>query len=76
MDFKMKIIITIILINLFIGCTINKRKKRDMSNVEISQYYNLICIGGHQYWQRNFCKGGVLANRLDDDGKPIKCGNK
>ena len=33
------------------------------------------CIGGHTYYGNPWYKGWA-AIKLDDDGKPVKCGNE
>ena len=35
--------------------------------------YEIICLGGHQYYRANFAQKALLGIRLTDDGKPIKC---
>jgi prepilin-type N-terminal cleavage/methylation domain-containing protein len=38
-----------------------------------------VCVGGHTYFLGHYCPGcsnsvAVLAPKLTDDGKPVKCG--
>ena len=35
--------------------------------------YNIVCIGGHQYYRANYAHKGFLGIRLSSDGKPLKC---
>ena len=35
--------------------------------------YDVICLGGHQYYRANFAQKALLGIRLTDDGKPVKC---
>ena len=38
-----------------------------------SSDYDIICINSQQFYRANFWAKGFLANRLDNDGKPINC---
>ena len=38
-----------------------------------SSDYDIICIRGHQFYRANFWAKGFLANRLDNEGRPIIC---
>lgn len=35
--------------------------------------YEIICLGGHEYWRANFAAKGFLAVRLTSNGKPSSC---
>jgi hypothetical protein len=35
--------------------------------------YEIICLGGHEYWRANFAAKGFLAVKLLDNGQPSKC---
>jgi hypothetical protein len=35
--------------------------------------YDIVCLGGHQYWRANFAAKGFLGIKLDDAGKPVAC---
>ena len=35
--------------------------------------YNIICLGGHEYWRANFMAKGFLGIKLSYEGKPISC---
>lgn len=37
------------------------------------EIYQTICLGGHEYWRANLDFGQVLAPKLTDGGKPVKC---
>lgn len=39
----------------------------------IEKDYNIVCLGGHEYWRANFMAKGFLGIKLDDNGKPISC---
>jgi hypothetical protein len=38
--------------------------------------YEIICLGGHEYWRANFAVKGFLAAKLMDNGQPSKCNLK
>lgn len=35
--------------------------------------YDIVCLGGHEYYRANFAAKGLLGIKLDDNGKPWKC---
>ncbi len=35
--------------------------------------YEIICLGGHQYYRANWVQKALLGIRLTDDGKPVNC---
>jgi hypothetical protein len=35
--------------------------------------YEIVCLGGHEYYRANFAAKGFLGIKLDDNGKPCKC---
>jgi hypothetical protein len=35
--------------------------------------YEIICIGGHQYYRANWTQKALLGIKLTDEGKPVKC---
>jgi len=37
--------------------------------------FTTICLGGHEFYSKSDTMSyrGFLANKLDDDGKPVKC---
>jgi hypothetical protein len=35
--------------------------------------YDIVCLGGHQYYRANFAAKGFLAIKLGDTGKPVAC---
>ncbi|MBC8179978.1 hypothetical protein H8E88_02530 [candidate division KSB1 bacterium] len=35
--------------------------------------YEIICIGGHEYYRASFAYKGLLSIRLNNDGTPIRC---
>lgn len=35
--------------------------------------YEIICLGGHEYWKMNFLTKTSLAVKLNSDGKPVSC---
>ena len=40
---------------------------------EDEEDYEIICLGGHEYWRANFAAKGFLAVKLTDDGRPVEC---
>lgn len=40
---------------------------------DLSNKYVVICIDGHQYYQRRAGHKGMTAIKLDSEGKPVKC---
>lgn len=63
----MATIIRFVLVILVFSCTPKERN----GILDNSDDYRIICIGGHQYYERIY----HLAGRLTDDGKPVKCGS-
>jgi len=37
--------------------------------------YEIVCVGGHQYYRANWANKALLGIKLTDEGKPVKCGN-
>jgi len=35
--------------------------------------FHIICLGNHQYYRANFSVKGMVAIRLNNDGKPVRC---
>ncbi len=35
--------------------------------------YDIVCLGGHEYYRANFAAKGFLGIKLDDNGKPCNC---
>ncbi len=36
--------------------------------------YEVICLGGHEYWRANFAAKGFMAVKLNNNGTPSVCG--
>lgn len=45
-------------------------------NLDWSDKYFVVCVNGHEYYTSYSGRHDVLAVRLDDNGKPIKCDRK
>ena len=65
-----RLLFMLVLVAMCNSCTMGK----DRTNKDSSKYFDIICIGGHQYYQRWAGDRGYLAIRLTDNGKPIRCG--
>ena len=37
--------------------------------------YEVICLGGHQYYRANWANKALLGIKLTTEGKPVKCGS-
>ena len=35
--------------------------------------YEIVCLGGHEYYRANFAAKGFLGIKLDSNGKPLNC---
>jgi len=35
--------------------------------------YDIICLGGHEYYRANFLQKGFMAIRMTGEGKPVQC---
>lgn len=49
---------------MFVNMQFREQKNKD---------YEIICLGGHEYWRMNFIQKTAVTIKLNDDGKPIKC---
>lgn len=65
----MKTIILISIAFMFLNCT-----GRDLTNKDVKNDFNKICVEGHVYYQQREVYGQVIFIKLDDNGKPVKCG--
>lgn len=57
---------------LFIGCGGNKWE----GNYYVDNYFVTVCIGDHEYYIRANSYYSYIANKLNDDGTPVKCRRK
>lgn len=51
----------------------NEPNGRDLSNKEVSDWYDKVCIENHIYYEISSGHRASMAIKLDDDGKPVKC---
>lgn len=66
------IAVTIVLAIFVSGALLSYYESKSPADKEVrdvTSKYEPICIDGHQYW----LKSRQLANRLNNDGKPVKC---
>jgi hypothetical protein len=71
----MKTLFLILAISLIFSCN---EVGQDFSNDGDQSYkYDKVCIEGHIYYSmRTYYGYYVISPKLDDNGKPVKCGSK
>lgn len=62
-----KLVLFILSMTLLFSCNMYS------DNENLSDEFAEVCIKGHVYYIRSVNSNGLMASKLQDDGRPVKC---